>query len=321
MDETAPWRSSSVPRAGGRVTMQQVAAEAGVSVSTVSKVINGRYGVSSRDLRPRQRGDRPARLRGQPGGAQPAQHPHQRDRPAGRGLRAVQHRGAQGRGGRDPRHRLRAGRLLRRRPRRRARRLGAALPVAGDGHARRRRGAGDPDRDRRAVRRPDRRGRPAHRPVAACRRSPPTTCRAPGWASTTCSASGTAASAWSPAAPTWSRRSCASRATARRTPRPAYRSTRRCCAAARSTPSRRGRPPATLLRLPEPPTAIFAANDISALATLEVAAELGVDVPGRLSVVGLRQHPRVGARAPAADDRRSSRCGRSATTRSRCSSR
>ena len=31
----------------GRVTMQQVAAEAGVSVSTVSKVINGRYGVSS----------------------------------------------------------------------------------------------------------------------------------------------------------------------------------------------------------------------------------------------------------------------------------
>src|SRR3954454_5596454 len=31
----------------GRVTMQQVAAEAGVSVSTVSKVINGRYGVAS----------------------------------------------------------------------------------------------------------------------------------------------------------------------------------------------------------------------------------------------------------------------------------
>src|SRR3712207_7902211 len=31
----------------GRVTMQQVAEEAGVSISTVSKVINGRYGVSS----------------------------------------------------------------------------------------------------------------------------------------------------------------------------------------------------------------------------------------------------------------------------------
>ena len=58
----------------------------------------------------------------------------------------------------------------------------------------------------------------------------------------------------------------------------------------------RARPPASCCRLPDPPTAIFAANDLSALATLEVAAELGVDVPGELSVVGLRQHPRVGAR-------------------------
>ena len=41
-----------------------------------------------------------------------------------------------------------------------------------------------------------------------------------------------------------------------------------------------------LLTLPDPPTAIFAGNDMSALATLEVAAELGVEVPGRLSVVG-----------------------------------
>ncbi|MBC2932867.1 LacI family DNA-binding transcriptional regulator [Nocardioides sp. zg-1228] len=34
-------------RTARRVTMQQVAAEAGVSVSTVSKVINGRYGISA----------------------------------------------------------------------------------------------------------------------------------------------------------------------------------------------------------------------------------------------------------------------------------
>ncbi len=47
----------------------------------------------------------------------------------------------------------------------------------------------------------------------------------------------------------------------------------------------------SLLRLPEPPTAIFAANDISALAILEVAAELGVDVPGQLSVVGFDNIP------------------------------
>ncbi|MDP2772408.1 MAG: LacI family DNA-binding transcriptional regulator [Nocardioides sp.] len=46
-----------------------------------------------------------------------------------------------------------------------------------------------------------------------------------------------------------------------------------------------------LLTLPEPPTAIFAANDLSAIATLEVAAELGIDVPGRLSVVGFDNIP------------------------------
>jgi LacI family transcriptional regulator len=46
-----------------------------------------------------------------------------------------------------------------------------------------------------------------------------------------------------------------------------------------------------LLTLPEPPTAIFAANDLSALETLEVAAELGVRVPDQLSVVGFDNIP------------------------------
>ncbi|MVQ51813.1 substrate-binding domain-containing protein [Nocardioides sp. MAH-18] len=46
-----------------------------------------------------------------------------------------------------------------------------------------------------------------------------------------------------------------------------------------------------LLTLPDPPTAIFAANDISALATLDVAVELGIDVPGAVSVVGFDNIP------------------------------
>ncbi|MFD2093692.1 LacI family DNA-binding transcriptional regulator [Blastococcus deserti] len=46
-----------------------------------------------------------------------------------------------------------------------------------------------------------------------------------------------------------------------------------------------------LLSHPEPPTAIFAANDLSALVTLEVAAELGLDVPRQLSVVGFDNIP------------------------------
>jgi len=46
-----------------------------------------------------------------------------------------------------------------------------------------------------------------------------------------------------------------------------------------------------LLSHPSPPTAVFAANDLSALATLEVAAELGIDVPRQLSVVGFDNIP------------------------------
>ena len=73
-----------------------------------------------------------------------------------------------------------------------------------------------------------------------------------------------------------------------------------------------------LLTLPEPPTAIFAANDLSALVTLDVAAELGVDVPGRLSVVGFDNIPESALAAPAADHGASSRSGGWVTTRSRC---
>jgi LacI family transcriptional regulator, galactose operon repressor len=46
-----------------------------------------------------------------------------------------------------------------------------------------------------------------------------------------------------------------------------------------------------LLGVREPPTAVFAANDVSAIAVLGVARELGIAVPERLSVVGFDNIP------------------------------
>jgi LacI family transcriptional regulator len=46
-----------------------------------------------------------------------------------------------------------------------------------------------------------------------------------------------------------------------------------------------------LLALPDRPTAIFAANDLTALRAIEVATELGIDVPGELSVIGFDDIP------------------------------
>ncbi|MBX6388081.1 MAG: LacI family DNA-binding transcriptional regulator [Frankia sp.] len=46
-----------------------------------------------------------------------------------------------------------------------------------------------------------------------------------------------------------------------------------------------------LLRLPERPTAVFAANDISAIATVRAARELGLRVPQDLSVLGFDNIP------------------------------
>jgi LacI family transcriptional regulator len=55
----------------------------------------------------------------------------------------------------------------------------------------------------------------------------------------------------------------------------------------------------TILSLPEPPTAIFAANDTSALATMAVATELGLRVPEDLSVVGFDNIPESALNVPA----------------------
>ena len=53
-----------------------------------------------------------------------------------------------------------------------------------------------------------------------------------------------------------------------------------------------------LLTAPGPPTAVFAANDLSAIATIEAAAELGLRVPADLSVVGFDNIPESALCAP-----------------------
>lgn len=54
-----------------------------------------------------------------------------------------------------------------------------------------------------------------------------------------------------------------------------------------------------MLRRPDRPTAVFAANDISALEIVKVAAELGLDVPRDLSIVGFDDVPEASKATPA----------------------
>lgn len=58
------------------------------------------------------------------------------------------------------------------------------------------------------------------------------------------------------------------------------------------------RPAHELLELPERPTAVFAANDLMAIATLEAAADLGIAVPHALSVVGFDDVPEAALTTP-----------------------
>lgn len=53
-----------------------------------------------------------------------------------------------------------------------------------------------------------------------------------------------------------------------------------------------------LLQRPERPTAIFAANDLSALGALDAAQELGIAVPGGLSLIGFDDIPDASAVEP-----------------------
>ena len=54
-----------------------------------------------------------------------------------------------------------------------------------------------------------------------------------------------------------------------------------------------------LLARPDRPTAVFAANDLSAITLIEIAIELGLDVPGDLSVIGFDDIPEASQFSPA----------------------
>ncbi|GAA4188120.1 LacI family DNA-binding transcriptional regulator [Microbacterium oryzae] len=53
-----------------------------------------------------------------------------------------------------------------------------------------------------------------------------------------------------------------------------------------------------LLSLADPPTAIFAANDLSAIRVIEIARQRGLAVPGQLSVVGFDDIPAAASHEP-----------------------
>jgi len=57
-------------------------------------------------------------------------------------------------------------------------------------------------------------------------------------------------------------------------------------------------PARALLSLPKRPTAVFAANDLSAIGLIEVAGELGLTVPGDLSVIGFDDVPEASQMTP-----------------------
>jgi LacI family transcriptional regulator len=57
-------------------------------------------------------------------------------------------------------------------------------------------------------------------------------------------------------------------------------------------------PARALLSRPDRPTAVFAANDLSAIGTMDVAAQLGLAVPGDLSVIGFDDIPEAARTTP-----------------------
>ena len=147
-----------------RVTIGDVAERAGVSIATVSRVVNGRYGVAPATF---ERVKAVIADLGYESSLIARSLRSQRTNVIGVLVdrhRAVQRRGLEGCGQRVARRRVRVGRLLRW-SWRRSRRLGAALHVASQRHADRRHRPGHTDGHRGADEPAGRRRRPADRRV------------------------------------------------------------------------------------------------------------------------------------------------------------
>ena len=159
-------------------------------------------------------------------------------------------------------------------------------------HAHRRHDPRHADGRRRRVEPTGRRRRPPRRRVAASRRSTPRTSKAP-WPSREhlieLGHRRIGFLAGRPDLESARRREAGYRDGARRPPAsPSIPTSCPSGASPRRPPRRRH---ASCCTIADRPTAIFAANDLSAIQTMRTAAELGIDVPDDLSVVGFDNIP------------------------------
>ena len=132
----------------------------------------------------------------------------------------------------------------------------------------------------------------------ACRPSTPTTSAVPCSPPTTCSASATGGSGSSAVAPTSNRRGCARPASARPWRRRGVGVDESLVRIGGYRIETAEGPAREILNRVERPTAVFAANDLSAIATVSAARGLGLSVPDDLSVIGFDNVPESALASP-----------------------
>ena len=287
----------------GRPTIAHIAGQAGVSVPTVSKVINGRADVAPETRRRVEAAIRRARLhrsdRSPAGAADRARLPRAGERVGARARHGASSRSpasttwrsciSEMQGRRSPGRGWIEG-VLARRPtgviavfsdlsESHARAAPDARHPVGHGRSDRRTAARHPvDRGDELERRPDGHAAPARPGPPAHRRDQ----RTVGRSCAAAPASTATGRPWTPRA--W----------------PSSPSSSATATSMSRTGVEHGR---ALLRIADPPTAIFAGNDLQALGVYQAAREPRLHIPEDLSVVGFDDLPVARVGRPAADDR------------------